>query len=140
MDPTTSSPIPGSPLDHPAAVYRHLADVLPAHRRERHTACAVLCDAGAYPRYHSTVDTDPAPAAATCARVVGVFADALVGEDPDGALLLAITRPGEARPIPADEPWFHAFNRVCAQRDVRPLGLYVVTPDAMFALTPADML
>lgn len=140
MDPATS---PGSPvpLDRIDAVQRHLATVLAPTQRERHTACGVLCDAAARPLINSTVDDCGAqPSVAECARITGVFADALVGADSHGMLLLAVTRPGAPHAVETDERWFHGLNRACAQRDVRPLGLYILTPQSMFELTLGDVL
>jgi hypothetical protein len=116
-------------LDSPAAIAAHLDDAIEEWERGRRGVRFVLCDARNKVRVHCPVDdlpirTDPAE----CAHAISVFAGALVDSERDGALLVALTRPGTGVIDEPDRVWFHAAHHVCARRGVRLLGVHLVTP------------
>jgi hypothetical protein len=116
-------------LDSPDAIAGHLAEAIEEWERGRRGVRFVLCDADNEVRVHCPVDdlpecTDPAD----CAHAVSVFATALADSEPDGAMLVALTRPGSGTVIDPDRVWFHAAHEVCAKTGVRLLGVHLLTP------------
>ena len=116
-------------LDSPEAIAAHLADTVEEWERGRRGVRFVLCGADNEVRVHCPVDDLPARAdRVQCEQAVALFATALAGNERDGALLVALTRPGTGTVCPADRVWFHAAHDVCARAGVRLLGVYLITP------------
>jgi hypothetical protein len=51
-----------------------------------------------------------------------------VGGGGDGAVLVALTRPGPVTITGSDGQWFRAAHQICAEQEARLLGVHVVTP------------
>lgn len=116
-------------LDSPEAISAHLAEAIEEWERGRRSVRFVLCDARNEVRVHCPVDDLPARAeAADCEHAVSVFAGALAESERNGALLVALTRPGSGMIDQPDRVWFHAARDVCARTGVRLLGVHLITP------------
>lgn len=116
-------------LDSPEAITAHLAETIEEWERGRRGVRFVLCDARNEVRVHCPVDDLPARSEpAECVRAVSVFVSALADSEHDGALLLALTRPGASTIDEPDRIWFHAARKVCAQAGIRLLGVHLITP------------
>jgi len=63
-----------------------------------------------------------------CEHAISVFAGALADSERHGALLVALTRPGDGLVDGPDRVWFHAAHEVCARTGVRLLGAHLLTP------------
>ena len=116
-------------LDSPSAIRHHLA--LGIERASLFTPGVrfVYCDKRNRVLVHCHVDhvpTDTPPA--DCRQTLQVFVEGAEVVGRDGALLIALTRPGPPVLVPADRRWFRIAHQVCAEREVRLLGVYVVTP------------
>jgi hypothetical protein len=116
-------------LDTAAAIEAHLAQTIEPWERRRHGVRFVLCDRANRVCADCPVDDLPVAAdPADCAHAVSLFASALAGSDADGALLVALTRPGGGTVTDADRVWFHAAHAVCARLGVRLIGVHLLTP------------
>jgi hypothetical protein len=140
--PRADGPVPSEPppLHTPAAILAHLDTLVGPPARELHTAHGVLCDALDRPWAAHTLDCPEHPTVQECAGLAGEFAAALAAGQPHGKLILAVTRPGPGEVQEHDRRWFQGLNRACAVHDVRPLGMYVLTPSRGFAVTLDDVL
>jgi hypothetical protein len=116
-------------LDSPEAIQRHLRDGIGREDFAVPGVRFVVCDDRNEVRAHFHVsETPPAASFDDCTCVVGVFAGAVADFGGDNAMLVALTRRGEPTLTPPDRRWFHAVRQVCAERQVRMLGVHVVTP------------
>ena len=116
-------------LDSPEAIEAHLAEAIEEWERGRRGVRFVLCDARNEVRVHCPVDDLPPQAApADCEHAVSLFAGALADSEPDGGLLVALTRPGSGTVDEPDRVWFRAAHEVCARAGVRLLGVHLLTP------------
>ncbi|HYN95380.1 MAG TPA: hypothetical protein VES42_16150 [Pilimelia sp.] len=116
-------------LDSPEAIEAHLAEAIEDWERSRRSVRFVLCDSHNEVRVHCPVDDLPARTEpADCVHAVSVFATALADSERDGALLVALTRPGPGFIDDPDRVWFHAAHEVCARTGIRLLGVHLLTP------------
>lgn len=116
-------------LDSPAAIDAHLAENIEPWERGRRGVRFVLCDGRNRVHVHYPVDELPVAAdPADCAHAVTLFATALAANASDGALLVALTRPGPRTVGDPDRVWFHTAHEVCARLGVRLIGVHLVTP------------
>jgi hypothetical protein len=128
-------------LDTAEAIAAHLADAVEEWERGRRGVRFVLCDRANEVQVHCPVDDLPADTdPAECAHAVSVFATALADSEPDGALLVALTRPGSGTITDPDRRWFHAAHEVCAKLGVRLLGVYLLTPSGQREIVLDDAL
>ncbi len=128
-------------LETPEAIRAHFDALVGPVQRTAFTAYGVLCDQQHRPQVNRAVDGCPEhPSVQECARLVSGFAEALAAEDPQGRLLLGVTRPGPDQVVESDRRWYQGLNRACALHDIRPLGAYVLTPTGTFAVTLDDIL
>ena len=115
-------------LDTPEAIERHLGVAIEPAGFDDPAVRFVLCDGANQVLAHCHVRALPADlSAADCARALSVFVGVLA-DGGDGALLLALLRPGPPSLCPADGLWFRTAHEVCAEHRVRLLGVHVVTP------------
>jgi hypothetical protein len=115
-------------LSHPEAVRQHLELTLDPTDRSRRTVRFVLCGPDDGVLMHCPVEEVPANQSYDeCRQAVSTFAEALVHVEPDGGLLLALTRPGTASVGSGDRQWFRAAHDVCTTAGVRLLGVYLAT-------------
>jgi hypothetical protein len=111
-----------------AAIARYLRRDVEPDGIASQGALFVLCDNRNLVLAHCHVDEIPPDL--DCGerdRMVSLFAH-LLAEGGDGALVLALTRPGWVQLTAADICWFWAARRACAMHEVRLLGVYLVTP------------
>lgn len=114
-------------LSSPAAVTDALDLLVPPPERRRSTAWVLLCDDRDELVVPCVVDDLPEqPPPDECEAMLAPFATAL-GND-GAALLLALTRRGEAAVTDSERHWFHAAHAVCAEHGVRLLGVHLLTP------------
>ncbi|WP_344217403.1 hypothetical protein [Kribbella sancticallisti] len=95
---------------------------------------AILCDREA--RFIASIHLDlpdyaDSPPTDTCEEVLDPVIPALQLR-PDGALLLAIGRPGPATALPIDLEWSQAAAHLCRLADIRLLGFYVAVPGHVY--------
>lgn len=115
-------------LDTPQAIERHLGVAIEPAGFDGPAVRFVLCDDANQVLAHCHVGALPAElSAAECARAVSLFVGVLA-DGGDGALLLALVRPGPPSLCRTDGIWFRAAHEVCAEHRVRLLGVHVVTP------------
>jgi hypothetical protein len=116
-------------LDSAASIAAHLSRTIEPWERCRHGVRFVLCDSANRVCADCPVDDLPAAAdPADCAHAVSLFAGALADNAHDGALLVALTRPGDEWVTDPDRVWFHAAHAVCARLGVRLIGVHLLTP------------
>jgi hypothetical protein len=128
-------------LDSPQAIAAHLAEAIEEWERGRRSARFVLCDARNEVRVHCPVDDLPERIdRAECEHAVSVFAGALVSSEREGALLVALTRPGGGVVEDGDRVWFHAAHEVCNRVGIRLLGVHLLTPTAQREIVLDDAL
>jgi len=128
-------------LDSAEAISAHLSDAIEEWERGRRGVRFVLCDARNEVRVHCPVDDLPARTdPGDCAHAVSVFATALADSEPDGALLVALTRPGPGSVTDPDRVWFHSAHEVCAKVGVRLLGVHLLTPSGQRQIVLDDAL
>jgi hypothetical protein len=128
-------------LDSAAAIDAHLSRTIEPWERRRHGVRFVLCDRANRVCADCPVDDLPAAAdPADCVHAVSLFAGALADNATDGALLVALTRPGDQWVTDPDKVWFHAAHAVCARLGVRLIGVHLVTPTAQRAIVLDDAL
>jgi hypothetical protein len=110
------------------AIRRHLRrDIEPAGF-DSNGVRFVLCDNQNQVLVHCHVGEIPTNISpAECNRTLSLFAHS-ISHGGDGAILLALTRPGPPTLMPSDLRWFRAARRACAAYEVRLLGVHVVTP------------
>lgn len=95
---------------------------------------ALLCDEKS--RFIASIQLDlpdyaDDPPTDTCEEVLDPVIPALQLR-PDGALLLALGRPGPTTPVPLDLEWSRAATHLCQLADIRLLAFYVATPGQVF--------
>lgn len=95
---------------------------------------ALLCDEKS--RFIASIQLDlpdyaDDPPTDTCEEVLDPVIPALQLR-PDGALLLALGRPGPGMPVPLDLGWSRAATHLCRLADIRLLAFYVATPGQVF--------
>jgi hypothetical protein len=83
-------------------------------------------------------DVPPDCGVQDCERLLGTFAGMLAELREGYALMVAIARPGDPQPTPADLRWLSVAQRVCRRTAVRLVGVHVVTPTGQHKLT-ADL-
>jgi hypothetical protein len=116
-------------LDTPDAIRDHLDLIVGPEDRARHGVWFVLCDHHSEPMVHAAIDDVPAETTeGECQAVISPFATVLSEAEPDGAMLVAVARPGPARIRENDRRWFRAVHAVCRRIGVGVLGVYLVTP------------
>jgi hypothetical protein len=115
-------------LNSPGAIERHLRHDLEPEGFDSNGVRFVLCDHRNQVLFHCHVGDVPLDVSpAECSYALCAIAHSMsVG--PGGAVLIALMRPGPATLTPADGRWFRAARRVCADHQVRLLGVHVVTP------------
>jgi len=114
-------------LDSPKAIRDHLRSSI--EPEPGHGVRMVLCDDRNKVLTHVHIGEAPAdPNDEDCVKIVMPFAHAMCGGPASGAMVLALTRPGPPTLSAADRRWFRAAHQVCAEHDVRLLGVHVVTP------------
>jgi hypothetical protein len=122
---------PKSPprLDLTEEVERHLELVTdPAHVGER-TVMVVVCDKDAIPLLHMVVTgLDESMTTSECADTLSRLFERLrpVGDADNLQVLLGLTRPGPNAIQDSDRAWFRALHRVCTNRGLTALGVYLV--------------
>jgi hypothetical protein len=124
-------------LNSPAAIERHLRrDIEPAGF-DSNGVRFVLCDERNLVLAHVHFGEMPDEvSAAECAHTMSGFA----GTVSEGAILVALTRPGAVMLTPADTRWFRVAQQVCAEQAVRLLGVHVVTPRGQRPVVLDDVL
>jgi hypothetical protein len=128
-------------LSDPVAVSQHLELTFDPAERGRRTVRFVLCGPDDAVLVHCPVDDVPSSHTyEECVQTVSVFAEALGQIEPDGGLLLALTRPGTATVRPGDRQWFRAAHEVCTGAGVRLLGVYLVTRRELREIVLDDVL
>ncbi|GEM_PF-1641063 len=116
-------------LDSPEAIQRHLRCDIEPDDFDNPGVRFVLCDGRNEVRAHFHItDAPPDATEDDYAFMVSVFAQGMANDGDDGAMLLALTRPGPPTLSQGDRLWFRAAHEVCAEHDVRLLGVHVVTP------------
>ena len=127
-------------LRSPEAIQRHLGrDIEPAGF-DSNGVRFVLCDNRNQVLVHCHVGEVPANiSSAECSRTLSLFAHSM-SRGGDGAILLALTRPGPPTLTPSDGRWFRAAHRACAAYEVRLLGVHVVTPRGQREVVLDDVL
>jgi hypothetical protein len=112
-------------LNSPAAIERHLRHGIEPEGFDSNGIRFVFCDNRNRVLIHCHVGEVPADVGPTvCARTISTLVHNLSG----GAMLVALTRPGPPTLTAADGRWFRAAHEVCAEHEVRLLGVHVVTP------------
>ena len=115
-------------LDSPESIQRHLRNDIERYEFDCPGVRFVLCDDRNEVRAHVHIaDTPPEPDVDEYELVVSTMAESLTGAD-DPAMLLALMRPGAPTLAPSDAVWFRVARAVCTARDVRLLGVHVLTP------------
>jgi hypothetical protein len=127
-------------LHSPTDISRHLRwDIEPAGF-DGNGVRVVLCDNRNQVVCHCHVGEVPYDISrAECDRTLSLFAHH-VSDAGDGAILLALTRPGPPTLTEVDTRWYHAAHRACARHQVRLLGVHVVTPRGQRELVLDDAL
>jgi hypothetical protein len=115
-------------LHSPEAIQRHLRMNIEPSGFDTNGVRFVLCDDRNQVLVHCHVGEIPADITSDeCSRTLSIFAHSM-SHGGDGAILVALTRPGPPTLMPSDLRWFRAAYRACAAHDVRLLGVHVVTP------------
>ena len=133
-------------LDSPAAIEQHLIAAIPVDDIESGGVRFIVCDTDAQVLMHAQVGApspdDPAPddglgdgPDATIARFVPLVSEATSL----GSLLVALTRLGPSTVTPVDRRCFQTAQLVCAEQQVRLLGVHVVTPRGQRAVVLDDL-
>lgn len=107
-------------------------DVVDLHltlgERRSGVVSAILCDQES--RFLTSIQLDVPDYADNppdvCEEVLDPVIPALQNRT-DGALLLALGRPGPPAPLPIDLAWSHAATQLCQTADVRLLAFYIAT-------------
>ncbi len=127
-------------LHSPEAIARHLRRDIEPEGFDSNGVRFVLCDNRNQVLCHCHVGEIPFDiSSAECNRTLSLFAHTL-SSGGDGAILLALTRPGPPTLMPADARWFRAARRACAEHAVRLLGVHVVTPRGQREVVLDDVL
>jgi hypothetical protein len=115
-------------LRSPQAIERHLRRDIEPEGFDSHGVRFVLCDNHNKVLAHCHVGEVPFDISPDeCDRALSLFAYVL-SLGGDGAMLLALTRPGPIALNPTDARWYWAAHAACSEHDVRLLGVHVVTP------------
>ncbi len=116
-------------LNSPEAIRRHLRCDIEPDDLDLPGLRFVVCDEHNEVRAHFHItDAPPDASEDDAALMVSVFAQGMSNVGGSGAMLLALTRPGPPTLSAADRLWFRTAHAVCAEHDVRLLGVHVVTP------------
>jgi hypothetical protein len=125
------------PLSEPGAVHPYLAEIVRWHDHPRRTVYGVLCDEFDRPLLHQSFPWMPAdPPVEFCGRFAGRLAAVVSRRITYGRLLVAVTRLGRRRPLPADRRWSAALQAMCAESEVASLGCCLVTPRRITPVAP----
>lgn len=128
-------------LDSPKAIWDHLEVLINQDERRRRTVWIFVCDQENRGLVVSPIDDLPMePTPEDCREVVSLFAEVLGAASENGALLVAITRPGPSSVIESDRHWHHAVHEVCAETGVRVLGIHLMTPTTHRAIALDDVM
>jgi hypothetical protein len=112
-------------LDSPAAIERHLRHDIEPEGFDSNGIRLVFCDNRNRVLAHCHVGEVPADVGSpVCARTISTLTHSFS----PAAMLIALTRPGPPTLTAADGRWFRAAHEVCAEHEVRLLGVHVVTP------------
>jgi hypothetical protein len=115
-------------LDSPDAIRRHLAVELAVTGFMDRGLRVVLCGERNEVLLHCHVgDLPPELSESECAKALCPLAHPL-GGGLAGAMLVALTRPGPLVLTAGDRRWFRVAHAVCADHEVRMLGVHLVTP------------
>jgi hypothetical protein len=127
-------------LHSPEAIQRHLRrDIEPAGF-DSNGVRFVLCDDQNQVLFHCHVGDVPSNIGPVeCSRTLSLFAHSM-SRGGDGAILLALTRPGPLTLTASDRRWFRAAYRARTAYAVRLLGVHVVTPRGQREVVLDDVL